>query len=196
MKTLFKGLNNNQLKLIAMLSMLLDHGGRELFPEIQLLPIIGRLAFPLFAYMIAEGCTYTKNRKKYFLIISILALGCQTVFFAATGSLYMNVLITFTLSIALIFLTDDFIKNRKPVQFISASTIWVLSVFLCIFLPGLLVDTDFKIDYGLAGLLLPAAVYSDGAVLRYVYDPAQQAQPVCRFLPRCGVCLHRLAGVF
>lgn len=159
MKKFLTGLNNNQLKVIAMISMLLDHAGRELFPEITLLPIIGRLAFPVFAYMIAEGCRYTKNKKKYILIIGLLAAGCQAIFFITTKSLYMNVLITFTLSVAVIFLSDNFIRKRTLHTFIPAFLISVLSVFLCIFLPDILSSTDFQIDYGLAGLLLPVAVY-------------------------------------
>ena len=49
------GLTNNQLKIIAMVSMLFDHVGKELLPQYTVLQIIGRLAFPIFAYMIAEG---------------------------------------------------------------------------------------------------------------------------------------------
>ena len=57
-------LNGNHLKLIAAFSMLLDHAGILLFPQIRMLRIIGRLAYPIFAFMIAEGCRYTKNKAK------------------------------------------------------------------------------------------------------------------------------------
>ena len=56
-----KGLTNNQLKLIALVTMTLDHIGVVLFPQAQWLRIVGRLAFPIFAYMIAEGCRHTAN---------------------------------------------------------------------------------------------------------------------------------------
>ena len=59
------GLNNNQLKIIALISMVLDHVGLALFPKIELFRILGRLALPIYAYMIAEGCAHTKNRKRY-----------------------------------------------------------------------------------------------------------------------------------
>ena len=49
------GLTNNQLKIIAMVSMLLDHMGLLFFPDEQIFRILGRIAFPIFAYMIAEG---------------------------------------------------------------------------------------------------------------------------------------------
>ncbi|MBR6552622.1 MAG: hypothetical protein IKT89_07260, partial [Clostridia bacterium] len=66
------GLTNNQLKIIAMFSMLLDHIGKVLLPQYPILQIIGRLAFPIFAFMIAEGCFYTKNKTRYFLTIFLL----------------------------------------------------------------------------------------------------------------------------
>ena len=59
-------LNGNHLKLIAVFTMLLDHVGILLFPQIRLLRILGRLAYPIFAFMIAEGCRYTKNKLRYF----------------------------------------------------------------------------------------------------------------------------------
>ena len=62
-----KGLTGNQLKLLALITMTIDHIGMILFPHIPLFRIIGRLSMPIFAYMIAEGCRHTRNRKKYLL---------------------------------------------------------------------------------------------------------------------------------
>ncbi len=180
MKKSFTGLNNNQLKLIAMFSMLLDHAGRELLPQLDILPIIGRLAFPLFAYMIAEGCKYTKNKKKYFLIIALIALGCQAVYFIAMGSLYQNVLITFSLSIAIIFSVDNFIRKKNIGSFIPAFLISCAAVFLCVFLPDILNTTDFHIDYGLVGVLLPVAVY---------FAPEKKSKTVCFTVMLCILSL-------
>ena len=56
------------LKMIAMLSMLADHIGAVLFPEQILFRVIGRLAFPIFAYTLVEGFFYTHDIKKYFSI--------------------------------------------------------------------------------------------------------------------------------
>ena len=47
-------LNGNHLKLIAAFAMLLDHAGILLFPRVRLLRILGRLAYPIFAFMIAQ----------------------------------------------------------------------------------------------------------------------------------------------
>ena len=153
------GLNNNQLKVIAMISMLIDHIGVQLFQECEVLRIIGRISFPIFAYMIAEGCFYTKNRAKYLGLIAALGVGCQLVYYFAMESLYQSVLITFTLSISVIFAVDFFIKKR---DFLSSCLmiVVVLSVaFIVLVLPELLAKQGFKIDYGVFGVLLPIAVY-------------------------------------
>lgn len=157
MKSIFKGLTNNQLKILACASMLLDHVGKELFPDIKLLQIIGRIAFPVFAFMIAEGCCYTRNKRAYFLKISGLALGCQLVYFIAERSFYQNVLVTFSLSVLTIFAVE-FVKKRKN----ALSVVWLLTdiaviIFLCFVMPDIV--RGFHIDYGIFGLMLPVAVY-------------------------------------
>ncbi|MBR3788611.1 MAG: hypothetical protein IKJ86_01340 [Clostridia bacterium] len=153
------GLTNNQLKIIAMVSMLFDHVGKELLPQYPILQIIGRLAFPIFAYMIAEGCFYTKNKIKYFLSIFILGTGCQIVYTVAEHSFYQNVLITFSLSIALIFSLENFrIKREKLSGIILFFTVLIVSI-LTIVLPLSLEEYGFQIDYGIYGVLLPVAVF-------------------------------------
>ena len=66
-----KGLSGNQLKLFAMLAMTVDHFTSVIWPDyprdwwILLLHIIGRMAAPIFWFMVAEGYHYTRNLKKY-----------------------------------------------------------------------------------------------------------------------------------
>ena len=66
-----KGLSGNQLKLIAMLAMTVDHFTSVIWPDyprdwwILLLHIIGRMAAPIFWFMVAEGYHYTRDLKKY-----------------------------------------------------------------------------------------------------------------------------------
>ena len=98
-KTKFS-LTGNQLKSIAMIAMTCDHVGLQLLPQFPILRIIGRLALPIFAYMIAEGCRHTRNRPRYLLTILGFAFICQAVYFFAMGSVYMCILVTFSLSIA------------------------------------------------------------------------------------------------
>ena len=55
------------IKLVAFITMAIDHIGYVFFPGEMWMRIIGRIAFPLFAYCLATGCIYTKNPKKYAL---------------------------------------------------------------------------------------------------------------------------------
>ncbi len=153
------GLNNNQLKIIGMAVMLLDHAGLMLFPQYEILRIIGRLGFPLFAYMIAEGCTYTRNRKKYLLTLLVMAIGIQAVYFIAMGSLYQNVLVTFSLSVMAIFAIDAFARNKNVKSGVMMAVVLSLVVFVSLIAPILFEKQGFVIDYGFFGVLLPVAVY-------------------------------------
>jgi hypothetical protein len=59
--------------------MLIDHIGAVLFtgwlfPDYGVLRLIGRIALPLYAYMIAQGCKRTKNINKYLLRLGLFAL--------------------------------------------------------------------------------------------------------------------------
>ncbi len=70
--------NTDALKLIAILTMVIDHIGKVFFPHIILLRIIGRVSFPIFAYLIALGYNRTSSYKRYlkrlviFAVISII----------------------------------------------------------------------------------------------------------------------------
>ena len=59
--------DNMQLKLFAMACMLCDHVGAVFFPGLTWTRIVGRLAFPIFAFEIAEGFALTRDRGKYIL---------------------------------------------------------------------------------------------------------------------------------
>ena len=145
-------LTSNQLKLLAMLTMTLDHIGVQMFPGALWLRIVGRLAFPIYAYMIAEGCAHTRNRRKYLLQMAGLALLCQLVYFFAMGSLFQCILVTFTLSILLIYACDT---GSRPL--IGLTLLGV--AFITVALPRLLPATDFAVDYGFFGVLVPVAAY-------------------------------------
>lgn len=156
MKARFQ-LTGNQLKLLALLSMTVDHIGVTLFPRIGWLRLIGRLALPIFAYMIAEGCRYTRSRKRYFLSLAAVAALCQLVYFFAMGSLYMCILVTFSVSVALIYLWDWAATRPAPQGGFLVLAGLCAAFVLCEgpLLPG----TDFAIDYGIFGVLLPVLIY-------------------------------------
>ena len=91
-----KILNGNQIKILACIFMLIDHIGFFLFPEIEILRIIGRLAMPLFAFFIAEGAYYTKNKLKYLGLMSIIGTSISIIVFIATKNIDLNILISFS----------------------------------------------------------------------------------------------------
>ena len=114
-------MNRNHLKIIACISMLIDHIGFILFPNIEILRLIGRIAMPIFAFFIGEGCLYTKDRKKYFLRVFVLGIFCQAVYIAESiithsdGWAYLNILLTFSVAIAVCVSFLNFSENiRSP----------------------------------------------------------------------------------
>lgn len=155
------GLTGNQLKILAMIAMTCDHVGLQLLPQYGALRIIGRLALPIYACMIAEGCRHTRDRRAYLLRLAGLAAVCQAVYFAAMGSLYQCILVTFSLSVCLICLAD----RAKASGSFKGLFFGVLAVFfVCVVLPELLPRTDFAVDYGFAGVLLPVLIYQGGTL--------------------------------
>lgn len=54
-----------ELKILACLTMLIDHIGAVLFPDLLILRVIGRLAFPLYGFLLVQGVRYTSNRLNY-----------------------------------------------------------------------------------------------------------------------------------
>ena len=158
--TRFSGLTGNQLKLLALVAMTVDHIGVVLFPHQMVWRVIGRLAFPIYAWFIAEGCRYTGNRKKYLLTMAGLAAICQVVYLIALGSLYQCILVTFTLAIGWIYVLDGLIRqpDAKHGLLFALTSFGVL--FLSVGLPRLLPGTDYAIDYGFWGILLPLLVYA------------------------------------
>ena len=71
------GLNGFCLKLLAMASMLLDHVAAVLLvpgQEYMNLRAVGRLAFPIFCFLLAEGVIYTHSLKAYAIRLAVFAV--------------------------------------------------------------------------------------------------------------------------
>lgn len=157
-------LTGNTLKMIGLLSMTVDHVGLILLNNAGICRIIGRLAFPIFACMVAEGCLHTRNRLRYFLQLALLALICQTAYYVADGSLYMCVMVTFTLSVPAVYLLHDLRQRFSGVTLavfvLYIALIWIVTELV----PARVKDvSDFAVDYGFWGVMLPvfASVYPE-----------------------------------
>ena len=73
------------IRLLACLFMLVDHAGKMLFPDIPEMRLIGRLAFPMFAYGVAVGAVYTRNPMRYLSRIVLLMLISQPLYALGLG---------------------------------------------------------------------------------------------------------------
>lgn len=86
-QTIGKPLTAFHLKVIALLTMIVDHTAATLvsvrLPVYPLLRGIGRIAFPIYAFLIAEGCRHTRSREKYLLRLGVFALISQVPFVMA-----------------------------------------------------------------------------------------------------------------
>ncbi len=158
----FAFLSSNAIKLIALVLMTVDHVGMLLFPHIKLLRCIGRLAMPLFAYMISEGCRHTGNRKKYLLRLFLLGSAFQVVYVIFQKDFFFNVFITFSLAVTLCTAWDcvkEFVSKKNyaaatTVFFLSALGVWFVAFGLNLFLP-----VRISFDGGVFGIILPLLIY-------------------------------------
>ena len=147
------GLSASTLKVIACIAMVIDHLGAYIWDDLRPLRIIGRLAFPIFAYFIAEGCRYTRRKTRRFLLVFGLGLLCETVFFLYSGQINAGILMTFSLSILLIYQLQALKKS-------FAQKAWGMVVLWTLLLAASLVGvwslmTIVRVDYGFWGVLIP-----------------------------------------
>ena len=153
------GLSSNGLKLLAMLCMTVDHLGLILLPQYIFLRMIGRLAFPIYAWMIAEGCRYTRNMGRYLGLMLGMGVLYQVVCTGIVGLWTMNILLTFSMSIGLCWLLQKWEQTGKwfylPLLLAALGSVF----FLTDIVPLLFRGKEFSIDYGLLGVLLPVALY-------------------------------------
>lgn len=106
-----KCLNGLTLKLLAMALMLCDHMWATVVPGNQWMTNLGRLAFPIFAFQIAEGYARTHNFRQYLGRMFLFALISEIPFNMITGGgllfpFHQNVMFTFCLALLMLRLAD------------------------------------------------------------------------------------------
>ncbi len=148
-------LNGFHLKLIAACTMFIDHMGHTLFPTVLWLRCIGRLAFPIFCFLIAEGCVYTRDRRKYALRLLAFALLSEVPFDLMVGGTVwypysQNVLWTLLAGALICWCVDWALRKKTPAAFLLTGAA-VAAAFCLLELAGT--------DYGGWGALLVALFY-------------------------------------
>lgn len=148
-------LNSLHLKLLAVVTMLIDHMGFTLFPHAVWMRAVGRLAFPIFCFLIAEGCAHTHDKKRYAARLLLFAVLSELPFnLMCSGQWlswnYQNVLWTLLIGALVCWLIDWALKKRTPSAFVLTGAVMVAAYWL-LELTGT--------DYGGWGMLLVAAFY-------------------------------------
>jgi hypothetical protein len=152
-----KGLNTFALKIIAITSMLIDHVGAVLFPHLEWMRIVGRLAFPIFAYLLVEGFFYTKDVKKYMMRLGLFALISEVPFdlaFFGTPFVLVHQNVFFTLLCGL--LTMIVFRYGEELT-IAAPLKWFLCGIGVVL--GAAVAEWLSTDYGAKGVLCIMVLY-------------------------------------
>ena len=158
-----------QLKIIAIIAMVIDHIGLFLYDKngpisgqtYDILRGIGRVSFPIFCFLIVEGFYHTKNLNKYMLRIAVFAVISQIPYSLAMQDkafslFYLNIFFTLFVGLFCIRLFDytiNYYRNKKEAK------PWVfMPVLLVIYL---LIDNAGAIglDYGSFGIVLMFMFY-------------------------------------
>ncbi len=139
-------LNAFQLKLLAAALMLADHIGYLLLPELTMLRALGRLSFPLFAFMAANSYCHTRSVSRYLLRLALFAIFFQPIYSLCMATSRLNIFATLFLGLLAILAQDQLAAAIKgPIGLILGC----LAV-----LPIALAAQILNTDYGFYGVAL------------------------------------------
>ncbi len=133
------------IKIIAMVSMLLDHIGEVFFPNTDILIVIGRLAFPLFAWGIAKGLKRTHNFNKYAIRLLFIAIISQYPHDLLFKSDYSNVCFTLLDGLIVLKLYESKVKYYFKI-------LGILGLFT-------IAHSILNFEYGIYGIALIVVFY-------------------------------------
>lgn len=155
------------LRLIACVCMFIDHAGKMLFPQLTWMRMVGRLAFPLFAYGIAVGAAMTRHPRQYIARVAALALVSQPLYAVALGhtneAMYAVPFARHPLRALCTFYMESW---EKPS--ILLALLLGLLLLLCLrekqYVPALLIYVlcarfSAELDYGVSGIGLMVVFY-------------------------------------
>lgn len=186
-RAFYKSQRNDVLKLIALLTMLIDHVGYMFFEEMRIFRTIGRIAFPIFAYQLAMGFRHTSNRVRYLgrLVIFSVISYIPYIYFdpnleknPLTFSIMFQLLLGFVMLQVLEWGVEQFKLyklNKNPVSIVFGVLLIILTAVIAIG-PELLqvMYSKFHFSYGAYGMLLMLLFYLFGhkffpVLLSYIF---------------------------
>ena len=134
------------LKIIALVFMFIDHAGKMCFPNIPEMRMLGRIAFPIYAWCMIVGFHYTRSVPKYLLRILITGLVSQPLYMLALNHTWRQPNIFLTLFLGLCALWG--IREKKYLSQIWAPAAAMAAAILA------------SADYGWRGVLLFIMLYA------------------------------------
>lgn len=158
----FKYLTSFELKLIALITMTFDHIGAVLLPQYGFLRIIGRIAFPIYAFLIVEGLFYTRDIKKYILRLFIFALISELFFDMAFYDCFIykghqNVFFTLFIGLITVYFTD-LIREKMYEDDKKPKYLWGI-LLVIIFIIGIVIADLLRTDYAFYGVFMIYCFY-------------------------------------
>ncbi len=133
------------LKLLAIFFMIVDHAGVAFFPQYSEFRVLGRIAFPLFAWCAVVGCCYTRNIWRYALRLLLVGILAQPCYMLGMGHTWKQLNVFATLLCGVLAIAG--IREKR-----FGSHIWgpVLA---------LLCGCAFEMDYGWKGIAFMLVLY-------------------------------------
>lgn len=150
------GLNSYLLHIIAMFFMTLDHLWGSVLYQYDILTILGRIAMPIFAFLLVEGFHHTSNRKKYMqrlLIFAIIAEIPFNLFYNLTFiyPFHQNVLFTFLLGLCMMSL----LEKAKMKKNLFVKVLLSIAIVFLFYILGFVT----LVDYFGYGIMMVALFY-------------------------------------
>ena len=143
-----KNLSNFDLKILAIITMTIDHIGAIIYPNIDAFRIIGRISFPIFCFLLVEGFKHTHNRFRYFIRLLLFAIITQPIYDYAFNNHELNILFTFSLSFLLLssieFIKKIINKYNKGIENYLYKTISYLLIYIIFLILSIILNVDYQ----------------------------------------------------
>lgn len=142
------------LKLLALLTMTIDHVGLMFFPQLPELRMVGRLSFPIYCFLLAEGFHYTRSVRKYalrLLVFAAVSFVPYALFSVNTFTIWRgfeNIFFELLLGLIALCFADRAVKGAKWERLYL-----LIPIGLCMVAQG------FRLSYGAYGIAMILCFY-------------------------------------